>query len=256
VAIDTKYGFSAKQILDRVVSYVGNTSDNFRTYAQDTLNLAQFKYCNAHDWDFLNKTDLALTTDGVTTEYELDLTSIGYNIPASAVRQLWNPDGSKMLRKVESQTIRRIDPESDDGSDSTDLTHWAEIGEQRILLYPPLYKPTILRLDGKILPTPLTNFTSEDPSADVDARLTIPYRYQESFINYVEAICLDRENDDRWPAKRQLALQMIREDVQSDEFRLGDNMAPRIRHWQEQAFDGNAQQLNSILFVNLPDFYW
>ena len=256
MAIDTKYGFSAKEVVDRVVSYVGNTSDNFETYVQQTLNFAQFRYCKLHDWDFLNKTNLPLVTDGSTTEYELDLTTIGFNMPASNVRQIWNPNGSKVLRKVESQEIRRIDPESDDGSTSSDLSHWAAVGEQRILLYPPSYKAVTLRVDGKVLPTPLTDFTSEDPANDVAARLTIPYKNQESFISYVEAICLDRENDDRWAQKKQEAFQLIRQDIQADEFRLGDNEAPRIRHWTEQAFDGNAQQLNSILFVNLPDWNW
>jgi len=131
------------------------------------------------------------------------------------------------------------------------LTNWAAIGEQRILLYPTPYKPVTLRVDGKVLPTPLTDFTSTDPANDTGARLSIPYQYQESFIAYVEALALDRENDDRAPGKKQEALYLIKQDIQSDDMRLGDNINPRVRHWFEQGNQGNAQQLNSILWATL-----
>lgn len=252
MAIDTKYGFSAKQAIDLTIDYVGNCSADFEAYMQNIITIAQFRYCSLHDWSFLNKVDLPLVVDGVTTEYELDLTTIGFNMPASSVRQIWNPSGSHVLRKVESHVLRRVDPESDDGSSGTDVSHWAQIGDQRILLYSPVYKPTTLRVSGKTLPTPLTDFASIDPASDVAARLTIPYRYQESFLEYLRAVALDRENDDRAQAVKTSALQLVRQDMQYEEERLGDNTAPRIRHWSEQAVDGNLNQLNSILFVNLP----
>ena len=69
--------------------------------------------------------------------------------------------------------------------------------------------------------------------------VSIPYKYQESLIEYVIALALDRENDDRAPIKKQEAMSLIRSDILDDMRNLGDVENPRIRSLMEVRFDDN-----------------
>ena len=256
MAIDTQYGFSAKQVIDHVENYVGNCSDEFTTYVTNLLNMAQFRYASMHDWAFLFKSGIDLNIVNGTTQYELNVASVGYNISADDVKSIYLPDPGKILRKTEVQLFRRIDPEVDDGGANDDPSHWAPVGDQRIEIYPPQFKNATLKIDAKILPTPVTDFTSEDPSADPAARLAIPYKYQESFIELVLAMVLDRENDDRATSKFQEARLKIREDIADDMSRLADTVDARLRHYREAGQEGNIHSLNSIAFATCDDDEW
>lgn len=88
-----------------------------------------------------------------------------------------------------------------------------------------------LKIDGKITPT------VPDPDSMTSA-LPIPYKYQESLIEYVIALALDRENDDRAPVKKQEAMALIRSDILDDMRNLGEVENPRIKSLFESRFDG------------------
>lgn len=233
------FGFTGNEIVSRVVNYIGNTTTAFSTYVQQTLPLAEFRYCKMHPWRFLYKQHLPLAVTNGNNVYSLDSTTIGYYMAAEDVHTIYDQNMGRVLRQADLKDIRRLDPKEDDGTNADDLTHWAVLNDNQVYLYPPLFKTTTLRVDGYITPTALTDLTQYP---------TIPYRYQEGFIEYVMALSLDRENDDRALAKQQSATSMIMKDIQSDQGQRGTVDVPRVRHWNEANVDG-------VGGIDLANFY-
>lgn len=222
-------GFSGSEIVSRVINYVGNTTTQFQTYVEQTLPLAEYRYCKMHNWRFLFKQHLPLAVTNGTTTYNLDDTTLGFYMAAEDVLTIFDEDKGRVLRQADLKEIRRLDPKTNDGTNADDLTHWAEINDNQVLFYPPQFASTTLRVDGYITPTALTTLSNYP---------TIPYRYQEGFIEYVMAMALDRENDDRAVLKRQSAMDLIMKDIQADQGSRGNVDAPRVRHWNEANVDG------------------
>ncbi len=222
-------GFTGSEIVSRVTNYVGNTTSQFSTYVSQTLPLAEFRYCKMHNWRFLYKQHLPLPVTNGTNTYNLDASNIGFYMAAEDVNTIWDETNGRVLRKVDIKDIRRLDPKTDDGSNIDDLTHWAPLNDNQILLYPPQFKNVTLRVDGYVTPNALSTLSNYP---------TVPYRYQEGFIEYVMAMALDRENDDRAIAKRQSAVEMIMGDIRADQPQQGDIDMPRVRHWNEANVDG------------------
>jgi hypothetical protein len=232
-------GFSAQEIIDRVVSYIGNNSEDFQEYVQNALPLAEFRWCKAHDWSFLRKVGLPLPVVNGTAEYTLDSGSIGFYMSAEDVETIYSPTGSTVLKRVDLGQIRRADPEGDDGSTSTHPQAFAPAGDNRIIIWPPGFQAQTLKVDGKISPTPLLTLSNYP---------TVPFRYQDSFIEYVNALALDRENDDRAGQKRLEVLALIQQDIRDDLRQLSNTDLPRIKHWREYQFDGAGANLEALLF--------
>lgn len=237
-------GFSGNEIVEHVKKYIGNQSSTFQTFLENSLALCEQRFCKAHDWSFLKKQNLNLTVVSGTVEYTLETGSIGFYMAASDVYTIFNPANNAVLRKVTLDEIRRMDPDQDDGSTNAQVTHWAPSGDNKIVIYPVTFATTQLKVDGKITPTALLTLTNYP---------TIPYRYQESFIEYVKAIALDRENDDRAPSQRQFAMGLMRQDIADDLASLGDTELPRVKAYGEQVLDGRQANLDQI--YNLFAFY-
>ena len=232
-------GFTGTEIVSRVITFVGNTTTDFRTYVENTLPLAEFRFCKAHDWQFLHKNNLSLAVTNGTNEYELSVANIGDYMAAENVESIYNEEKGLYLKRVDLQEIRRFDPKSDDGSDEDGPRWWAPIGDNKILLYPPTFETGTLKIDGKISPVALTTLSNFP---------TIPYRYQESFIEYVIAMALDREDDQRAAGKKQEALALIREDIRDDLRQLSNTTNPRIKDMREQRNDGDNRFLHEHFF--------
>jgi len=233
-------GFTYQEIIDRVVSYIGNTSTDFATYIEETISLAEFRFCKAHDWSFLYKQGLSLTVTNGTSEYALSVGNIGFYMPITNVETIFSPAASLTLKRLDTTQVRRLDPETDDGESTSYPQVWSEgSGENSIIIWPPTFQNDTLKIDGKISPAVPTAL-SERPS--------IPFRYQESYIEYIKAVALDRENDDRASIKKQEALALIRADIQDDMRNLGDTENARIKHWREASQDGAGTDINAILF--------
>lgn len=236
-------GFTAAEIVSYIQNFTGNTSADFGTFLEQTIPLAEFRYCKAHDWRFLYKVNLPLSVASGTDEYTLNSSSIGYYMQADDVKNIYNATEGIYLKKTSLETIRRADPDSDDGSTSEFIAAWAPIGDNKIILYPKVFADTDLRIDGKILPTALFT-TSNYP--------TIPIHYQDSFIAYVLFLALDRENDDRAGAKRQEAMELITRDIQADLAGQGSAAdEPRIKSAMEALFDGAANNNESLYLRSL-----
>jgi len=232
-------GFTGNEIVSRVQSYIGNYSQSFLTYLQQTLPIAEFRFCKMHDWRFLHKTNLSLAITNGTAEYDLSIANIGFYMAASDIENLFHPDSGIYLKKTDLNQIRRLDPQNDDGSSTEKPSLWAEVGDNRIVIWPPNVETGTLKLDGKITPVPLDNLANFP---------TVPYRYQESFIEYMIAMALDRENDDRAPAKKAEAMELIRRDIQDDMANTGGNDEPRIRSPFEKQADGIGSSTNWWIF--------
>jgi hypothetical protein len=232
-------GFTGQELVDRVVQFIGNTSDDFSSYVANTLIFAEMRFIKAHDWSFLRKTGLQLTVSSGTNEYELNVSTIGFRMKASDVHQIVNRSAGIPLEKVTLNQLRRLDPENDDGEATSDLTRWADVGDERIFVYPKTFQTANLHIDGKITPVPLTELSSYP---------TIPLIYQETFYEYLLWAALDRENDSRAPMKRQEVYDLIQRDIQHDDAGLASVFEPRIRDWREAAGDGAGQSLDFLFY--------
>ena len=223
------YGFTGTEIVNRVVSYVGNTKTDFRTYVEQTLPLAEFRYCKMHDWRFLHKKNLSLACVSGTDEYSLTVAAIGYYMVAEDVECIFDQTNGRVLRKVDLKDLRRIDPKIDDGSATAELSHYAPLADNSIVVYPKTFANITLKVDGKVTPGALS---------DLAQYPTVPYRYQEAFMEYVIALVLDREDDDRAAAKKDEAFKLIMADVRADLQQQGMTDLPRLRHLNEASVDG------------------
>lgn len=230
-------GLSGTEIIAHIQAYTGNTSANMTNFLTTALPLAEFRFCKAHDWAFLTKQNLSLTVSSGTAEYTLDSSSIGYYMAAKDVKNIFSVDGNCYLKKVELDEIRRFDPNQNDGSTIAYAQWWAPTGDNKILIYPQTFKDTALKIDGTITPTALLTLSNYP---------TIPFRYQDSFVEYMKAIALDRENDGRAIAQKQFSMELIKKDIQDDIGSDGDSSEPRIKAYNEQFLDGIGQNLDQL----------
>lgn len=223
-------GLSYEDIVSHVVTYTGNEDPNFRTYVRQLVLLAELRYLKLHDWSFLRKTALVLPVVSGTAEYNLTFT-VGpntYTMAANEVETIRAEDDNLVLKRVLLDEIRRLDPDNSDGSVSDTPSYWAVVGENRIRIWPPQTKSMNLQVDGKVFPQ------QPDPTqAGFASYPIVPAKFQEAFIEYVKAMALDRENDDRALQKKQEALTLILQDIQTD--LEVDN---RIRSMEEFRYDG------------------
>ena len=136
-------GFSGTEIVQRVIDYVGDTSSTFENYMLDSLNLAQFKFCKAHDWDFLQRSDLLLACDGTGGPNNFDLASItdpvsgnAVTIPTSSISMIHTVYPGVVLRKISIQDLRRFDPQETNGTIVDTPTMWCPVSEKRFKIWP------------------------------------------------------------------------------------------------------------------------
>jgi hypothetical protein len=224
-------GFTGTEIVTYCKNWFGNASADFQTLAEQTLPLAEFRFCKAHDWKFLNKQNLSLTVTSGTDTYSLNISTLtaGY-MQADDVKSIWSPSKGNYLKQTTLETLRRMDAKQDDGTATSELSHWAPVGDNSIVVYPKTFSDTVLKVDGKITPAALLSMSSY-PS--------IPFRYQDSFMAYVIALLAARENDDRAMALKQEAMMLIRQDIQDDLAKRASSAdEPRIKHMNEAALDG------------------
>jgi hypothetical protein len=184
------------------------------------LFLAELRFCKLHDWAFLNKQNLSLTVSSGTNTYDLSVANIGFYMQCSNVRTIWSAAGNQPLQKTTLERIRQMDADDNDGSTNRYPEFWAPVNDNQILIWPTVFKGTALKIDGKITPTALLTLSNYP---------TIPIHMQETFIEYLKAVALDRENDDRAAAKKQEVMGMVRQDIADDMAALGDAEEPRMK---------------------------
>lgn len=217
-------GFSGNEIVTYVTGWIGNTSSDFQTFVQQTLPLAEYRFCKLHDWSFLRKTNLSLTVVSGTNEYALSTATIGYYMSAEDVETVFSIANNIYLTKRTLNELRRIDPNVNDGNVSTAALVWAPSADNKIVIYPPLFSDVTLKIDGKIRPGALSTLSNYP---------TIPYHYQDSFIQYILSLALQRENDSRASMMKAESLSLIKQDIQDDMRKLGGSPDDRIKHANE-----------------------
>lgn len=223
-------GMTGNEIVSRVKNWFGNTDSAFQTYLEETLPLAEFDFCKRYDWDFLKRTNLSLTVSSGTEEYTLDSGTIGHYMAAEDVDVIYNETEGILLKKTTLETIRRFDTQKDDGTSTSNITHWAPSGDNKIIVYPGnAFEDTTLKVAGKITPVSLYTLTNYP---------TVPPRYQASLIALVIGMAAERENDPRAPQLMQKAEFMIQQDIRTDQSGQHGNDEPRIKHWKEAITDG------------------
>lgn len=218
------YGFSGNEVVSYVQNWIGNQDSDFQSLVQQTLPLAEFRFCKVHDWSFLHKQNLSLTVASGTNEYALSVANLGYYMAASDVESVFSTANNRYLQKKTLDEIRRMDPNVGDGTSASAALAWAPVGDNTIVIYPPNFSDTTLKIDGKVKPSALSTLTNYP---------TIPYHRQDSFIQYVLALCLARENDDRANSMKAEAMELIKQDIQDDMRNLADSEDARIKHAAE-----------------------
>ena len=230
-------GFTGTEIKTYVKDWIGNQSSEFDSLLDDWLPIAEYRFCRLHDWSFLHKTNLSLTVASGTAEYDLDTAAIGFEMQATNAKSVFSSANGVYLKKTTLEKIRRQDPEIDDGTTGQDATHWAPVGDKKIVIYPSIFSDTVLKIDGKIEPTALLTLSNTP---------TIPFRYQETFINYILAWALERDNDDRAARMKQEFLLQVRQDIQDDMAQQGGTDQPRIMSMDEADADGNQDEFDAL----------
>lgn len=211
-------GFTYAQIKEHIVKYIGNDSSEFADYVDDLIIMAEHRYFKMHDWSFTYRTNLALAVNPNSNQYFLNDGTIGAFMAAGDVETIRSDDDNVYLVKLELPQLRRLQIYNNDSAANVPPIYWAVAGDNKIQFWPDSPKASVLRIDGKITP-PL----------DLTGAPQIPMRYQEAFIEYIKALALDRENDDRASNKKIEALGLIRQDIQDDMRSLGDTENPRIK---------------------------
>lgn len=239
----TTQGLSGTEILQHLKDYTGNQSAVFASWLTTAIALAEFRFCKIHDWTFLTKANLTLTVASGTQYYNLSVATIGYYIAASDVRNIWSPAGNKPLIKTTLEQIRRMDPDGNDGSTSQYPTHWAPVGDNEIAVWPATFAGTTLKVDGKVTPNALLTLSNYP---------TIPFRYQDTFVEYLKAIALDREDDNRASGQRLYVERLVRQDIQDDMSALGDTEDPRIKSQMELLEAGLSPEQSYALWAFNP----
>lgn len=232
-------GFTYGDIISRVSTFIGNDSVEFRDYVAGAILLAEMRYFKMHDWSFLRVTDIPLTTVVGQTEYTLNfnVTLNGsprdVSVAANEIETIRAEADNLVLKRVMLDEIRRLDPDNNDGSNTDTPSMWAVAGQNKIRVWPPTTKAMTLKIDAKVTPAlpDKTTFSALYP--------IIPFKYQEAFIEYVIAMALDRENDDRALQKKQEAMTLVLQDIQSDL-----DVDDRIRSMQEFKYDGVGELLD------------
>lgn len=215
-------GFSYADIKNHIITYIGNNSTEFADYVDDLILMAEHRYLKMHDWSFTYKTGLSLAVNSSQNEYLLNSSTIGHFMAATDVESIRSEVDNVYLLKIDLAQLRRLDAGMKYGSSLMPPIYWATAGDNKIHLWPSTMKTGVLKIDGKIT-----------PALDLTGSPTIPMRYQESFMEYIKALALDRENDDRASVKKAEALALVRQDIQDDMRNLGDAENPRIKSLNE-----------------------
>lgn len=233
-------GFTGNEIVERVIKYIGNTSQDFKTYIQNTLPLAEYRFYKMHDWSFLRKSGLSLAVTNGTSEYELSAANIGFAMAAEDVETIYDQSQGVVLKRLDLNQLRRMDSDDNDGNANGHPQAWAPVDDYKIKLWPPVFATGSLKIDGR---------TTEIQLLTLSNYPLIPFKYQESFIEYVIAMALDRENDTRSEAKKESAFKLITQDIKDDLRQLSNVDNPRLRHWREARFDGVGTDLESYVWA-------
>jgi hypothetical protein len=181
-----------------------------------------------------------LTITNGTSEYELSAANLGYAMAAEDVETIYQPTEGVVLKRVDLNQLRRLDAEDDDGQADGHPQMWAPIDDFRIKLWPPTFESGTLKVDGR---------TTEIQLLTLSNYPLIPFKYQESFIEYVIALALDRENDTRADNKKREAFGLIKQDIQDDLRQLSNVDNPRLRHWREARFDGHGTDFDNYVWA-------
>lgn len=236
---NVNFGMSGAEIVTFVQNWIGNTSTSMQSFLINTLPMAEMRYCKLHDWSFLSKVGLKLTVSSGTSIYDtsalLDSTNAPFNVAAKDIGQIYSKDHALVLKRLEPEDIRRADPASTFGTNESYIRAWSVQGGTTIEVWPSKFSDTTLFIDAKISVVPLLTLSNYP---------TIPYKYQEGFINYLISLALMRENDDRFQVQKADTLQMIRADIADDAG--NSDMLPRMRSMNEQRFDGVGTNLESL----------
>lgn len=237
--IDADLGFDGTEIVDRIVNFMGEYDDRTKVFVVKTLPFAIQRYCKLHDWSFLFKYNLELVITQGTSEYELDVDGIGFKMSCDNVSSIYSPTGKKVLVKRDITRLREDSSfYNSAGPAATNPDYWAEIGDSRILLGPEKFATGTLRIDGKIDTTALETAVAAYDIVSAPDELDevfpeIPFKYQEGFIEYALAMCLDRGNDERASSKKAEAKALVELDIQDDLRRAGDIMDLRFHSLKE-----------------------
>lgn len=147
------------QLIDRIANITGDTSTEFRTHMESSVNNMLFALWDAHDWNFKHKSGTFSTVSG-TEEYNISTSSTDIR-SSTDLEVVYDKTNGRFLLPVDLRDIRKHYPKEDT---SGQPTHFAPWGSKTITLhsepngifvmkYLYLSKPTLPTADANDLET-------------------------------------------------------------------------------------------------------
>lgn len=118
-------------IIDRCAAFTGDSSTEFRTYAETTLDSQLFVLWDLHDWEFKHKLG-TFPTIASTETYNLS-SGISDIRSAQDLELLYDSTNGRFLTKVELREIKKAFPKADQTNQPTCYAPW---GTRTIYIHP------------------------------------------------------------------------------------------------------------------------
>ena len=210
-------GFTRDEVINQIIDIVGNSSSAFSVMLQNNITSWQYEFLGLHDWSFLRKNGVAdsisFSTSNAVSKYTLNTATIIAEMDNTNVECIYSQTAGKerKLSKVELGEIRVGDPgQTADG----DPYFWAPYGRQGIVLYPTPTGTETLYVDGKTHGTEL----------HTNVPLSIPYKYQDLFIQWCLFKALRRERDPRAREELQTFTGILKANISEDTREITSNL--------------------------------
>lgn len=144
-------GLTRGQVLDRMVSLLGDGSTQMRTYLTESVNQMLFALWDMHDWDFKHNIGTLTLAVGVES-YDLSIPTPNIR-SAQDLDVLYDTTVGRFLWKVDLRDIKKRYPKTDQNQDPT---HYAPWGAKTIFIHPKPIQNNVLKylyLSKPTLPT-------------------------------------------------------------------------------------------------------
>lgn len=163
-------GLTRGQVLNRVVSILGDDSAVFRTYLAGSFNHVMHSLYDMHDWEWKHTSGTFNTVVG-TESYDLSIPSPRLR-SAQDIECMWDKTNGRFIHKTDLRDIRKHWPKEDTSGQPTNYAPW---GLRAIVLTDEpdgIYTINFLHVSKAIEAT--------DDADDIETDLGIP-----DFIQYL-----------------------------------------------------------------------
>lgn len=210
-------GYTRDELIANVLGIIGNNNIGLQSYLVNQISALQNEFYQLHDWSFAHNSPRStpVTFSTVVGQRAYDLFTLGQNIVASNIASLIciSPNSGQSLMKTTLEDVRVSDPA---GIVVGQPTFWFPVTMQIIELWPV---PNIVLqyvVEGKAESTFISDVSNTN--------LSIPYRYQGVFQQYVLIHAMQYERDPRYTSEFQIFQAKLNTAIREDMRNLESNL--------------------------------